>query len=440
MATSIVMPQMGYDMKEGKVVRWRKKEGEQVNRGEVIAEIETDKAVVEMEAFAGGVLSKIVAQEGATVPVGETIALIGQPGEKVEGATPAQPTATGAPQASAPPKAGTDQAQAPTAAVGGPVAAAQASGAPAAPAGEIKATPIARRIARERGIDLATVKGTGPGGRITESDIEAAASRPAAAPAAPRPQAPAPAPAPAAQAPAAPAAPARPPAQGERVPLTRMKQTIARRTAQSKREAPHFYVTTEVDMTKAVDFRKQLNAALEKDGVRVTINDMIVKAAAKALVNHPNLNSFYDNDALVRNTSVNIGIVISVEQGLIVPSVTDCQSKSLVEIAKATKVTIERAQKGMMKPEEFSAATFSVSNLGMFDVENFIAVILPPQAAMLATGTVKPHPVVRDNQVVARQTMTATVSVDHRVTDGVEAAVYLQEFKRYLEEPLLLLA
>ncbi len=407
MATRIVMPQMGYDMREGTVVRWRKKEGDEVSRGEVIAEIETDKATVEMEAYSAGVLGRIVVEEGRAVPVGDLIAVITESGEAAPSLEELGATATAAP-AEAP--AAAPQAAPPPPS---PAPAATAS----APAGEVRATPIARRLAREKGIELANVTGTGPGGRITEADLLAHEKA---------------APAPAAAAQAVSAAP------GGRIELSRMRRAIAKVTVQSKHESPHFYVSSQVDMTEAMALRKQLNDSLS-DGVRVSVNDMVVKAAAKTLDKFPNFNASFQEDYLQLNPEFNIGIAIALEQGLIVPAISGCQDKSLVEIAQSSSDLIQRAQSGSLRAEEYTGGTFAISNLGMFDVDSFAAIIFPPNAAVLAVATVKEQPVVRDGQVVVAQIMTATISVDHRVADGAEGAQFLVEVKRNLEHPVLLL-
>ncbi len=414
MATTIVMPQMGYDMREGTVVRWRKQEGESVTRGEVIAEIETDKATVEVEAYSAGVLSKIVVEEGKTVPVGELIAVIGEPGEtlppieELQGSPPSpQPSATPLPLGEG---VGGEGTEAPLTAPTTPV-----------PSTEVRATPIARRLAREKGIDLAKVSGTGPGGRITEADVVSYEKSGGEAPA------------PSAAAPAA-----QPVLPGGKVELSRMRRAIAKVTVQSKREAPHFYVTSEIDMSEAMSVRAQLNETLGGD-IRVSVNDLIVKAAALALVTYPNFNASFQEDHLQLHANLNIGIAIALEQGLIVPAISDCQNKSLADIAKDSRDLIQRAQSGTLRAEEYTGGTFSISNLGMFDVESFAAIIFPPNAAVLAVGTVKELPVVRDGQIVIAQIMKATVSVDHRVADGAEGARFLMEVKKNLEQPVRLL-
>ena len=413
MATNVVMPQMGYDMREGTVVRWYKQEGETVDRGEVIADIETDKATVEFEAYTGGVLGRIVAEAGVAVPVGELIAIITEPGESVpELAAPAPSPAPAAPSAPA------------------PAAAAAEPEPPAAPAasadGGVRASPIARRLARERGIDLALVSGTGPNGRITERDVESYQAAPAA---------PEPAPAAAASAPA-PEAVAAP--SDSRIELSRMRQTIARVTSDSKSTAPHFYVTAEIDMGKAMSLRRDVNDESDPEN-RVSVNDLMVKASALALARHPKFNSFFRGDHLEVHGAMNIGIAIALESGLILPGVSNCESKSLLQIAAATKDLIARANSGTLRNEEYSSTTFSISNMGMFDVESFTAIIYPPHTAILAVGSVKQQPVVRDGELAVGTMMKATLSTDHRVADGAEAGQFLMEIKRVLESPVSLL-
>ena len=399
MATNINMPQMGYDMREGTVVRWYKQEGETVNRGEVIADIETDKATVEFEAYTDGVLGRIVASEGVAIPVGNLIAIITEPGEAVPDAP--------APEAPA-------AAPAPTPA---PVVAAPP---PAAPApsedGQVRASPIARRLARERDIDLALLTGTGPNGRIVEQDVLDY-----------QPPAAVPSPAPGLAAPA-----------DSRIDLSRMRQTIARVTSDSKTTAPHFYVTAEIDMGKAMALRRDVNDEVGADN-RVSVNDLMVKACALALAKNPKFNSFFRGDYLEVHGAMNIGIAIALETGLILPGVSNCQSRSLLQIAAATKDLIDRANNGTLRNEEYSGTTFSISNMGMFDVESFTAIIYPPHAAILAVGSVKQQPVVRDGELTVGTMMKATLSTDHRVADGAEAAVFLMEIKRVLENPAALL-
>ena len=456
MATSIVMPQLGYDMREGTVVRWIKQEGEVVVANEVIAEIETDKAVVEFKPTTGGVLRRIVAGEGEAVPVGQLIAVIGDADE-------ALPDDLLAPATAAPVPA--SQPESPSVPPAAPAAA-------AAPAGEVRASPIARRLARERGVDLSTVVGTGPGGRIVEADVleaaEAArstaeAGRVLASPLARRlareqgidlasitgtgpggrvveadievatavqvAAALEPAPVPEA---------APEPEGAERADLSRMRQAIARVTSDSKREAPHFYVASDIDMTAAMALRREINDELPSSS-RVSVNDLIVKASALAIGKHPKFNSFYRGDYLQMNPSINVGIAIALESGLIVPGIPRCEDKTLAQIAASSRDLIDRANNGTLQAEEYAGTTYSVSNLGMFDVDSFTAIIFPPHAAILAVGAVKEQPVARDGQLAIAEIMKATLSVDHRVADGAEAAQFLMEIKRLLEKPVSLL-
>ena len=408
MATPIVMPRMNYDMREGTVVRWHKAEGDTVSRGEVIAEIETDKATVEMESFWDGILGKIVVEEGRAVPVGEVLAVVTEPGEAVPPMEPSpRPTASPLPQGEG---------------VGGEgIAAATVS--TQGSTTHVKASPIARRLAREKGIDLAAVMGTGPGGRVTEADILGYQPSP-------------PAPSPSGRGEAEGRAEGVP----DRIDLSRMRQAIAGVTSRSKREAPHFYVTSEIDMDRAVDLRAQLNEALrEGDGPRVSVNDLIVKAAAKALEAFPKFNASFKGDHLELHGDINIGIAVALEEGLILPAIAGCNERSLQEIAAASTDLVGRAQGGTLRAEEYTGGTFSISNLGMFDVDSFAAIIYPPNAAVLAVGTVKEQPVVRNRQVTVAHVMKATLSVDHRVADGAEGARFLMEVKRHLENPVSLL-
>ena len=452
MATSIVMPQMGYDMREGTVVRWHKQEGDPVARGDVLADIETDKATVEYEAFTAGVLRKIVAQEGVAIPVGDLIAVITAPDEPLpeDILLPGEPTMESAqstpaeaaeltqqPLIAAPSRdgevraspiarrlareRGIDLSRITGTGPGGRVVEQDVLGyqepspaeVTAPPTGQVRASPIARRLARERGIDLARITGTGPGGRIIEQDIlgyeEIAPAQ----------------------------APVVTPQAGQRVDLSRMRQTIARVTSDSKREAPHFYITSELDMTKAMELRRDINDAVTAEQ-RVSVNDLIIKACAVALGRYPKFNAFFQGDHLLMNPSINIGIAIALEAGLIVPGINDCQTKTLLEVAAASSDLVNRANSGTLRNEEYSGTTFSISNLGMFDVDSFNAIIYPPHAAVLAVGTVKEQPVARGGQVVVAQMMKATLSVDHRVADGAEAAQFLMEIKRLLENPVSL--
>jgi pyruvate dehydrogenase E2 component (dihydrolipoamide acetyltransferase) len=411
MISEVVMPQMGADMTEGTVVRWLKKEGDPVERGEIIAEIETDKANVEIEAFESGVFRKLLAQEGDTIAVGEPIAVIASPDEDI---SQYETAPAGAKQA-APPKS------APKAAPAAPAeadVAAPPAGA-ARPDGRVRASPVARRLAQEMGIDLAQVRGSGPDGRIVRHDVEAARVRAGA-----------PAPRPAAAAPAA--------AGTTVIEMSRIRQTIARRMSQSKREAPHYYVTAEIDMTEAERERHQINDALHR-GLHVSINDLIVKASAMALAQHPIFNTWFVDGQVQQHTAINVCVAIALDDGLIAPAILDCGAKSLREISQASKSLIERAKSGALKPEEYSGGTFTISNLGPYDVETLIAIIQPPQAAILGVGSVREMPVVRGGQVVVAKMMKAALSADHRVTDGAQGAQFLHEIRRLLENPAALL-
>ncbi len=422
MISEVVMPQMGADMTEGTIVRWLKAEGDPVERGEIIAEIETDKANVEIEAFDSGIFRKIIHQEGDVVPVEGLIAVIAGADDDISRYE------TGAP-ATAPKSAAASAAPASTTAVAPPPAPA-----PTAPSGagngRLRVSPVARRIADERGIDLRQVHGTGPDGRIVKRDLEQfAAVNPAARTAAPAPSRPAPAPAPTSAPRAVPGAP---------LTLSKMRQTIARRMAASKREAPHYYLLVDIDMTAALAFRKDANASLTDDAARISINDMIVRACALALQRHPAFNVSADGDGFTQQSAQNVCIAIALDEGLIAPAVLDAGSKTLAQIAVATKDLVARAKGGALKPDEITAGTFSITNLGAYGIETLIGIIQPPQTAILGVGSVAQQPVARDGQVMVRDVMKVALSADHRVTDGALGAQFLAEIKHLLEQPLLL--
>lgn len=436
MAFEVVMPQMGAEMKEGTILRWLKKEGDPVERGEIIAEIETDKANVEIEAFEGGVFRKALANEGDTVPVGTVIAIIGAPDEDISAYVSAAPKPAAA-QAVAAPAGETERtaaatAEAPARGTERPAAAvteAPASAAPSAPPprgdGRVRASPLARRLAQELGIDLSQIRGTGPDGRIVRRDVEAFAAQ--------RAQAPAPAAAPAA------APPPPPPAGVEVVPMSRMRQAIARNMAASKREAPHYYLTLDVDMTEAQRVRAEINAFTDDAG-RVTVNDLVVKAVARALEAHPIFNSWFVNGEVRRHDAINVCIAIALDDGLIAPALLDVARKSLGQIARESRSLAERARQGTLRSEELTAGTFTVTNLGAYGVETLIGIIQPPQTAILGVGSITPKPVVRDGAVVVREVMKLALSADHRVTDGAQGARFLTDIARFLEHPLSLVA
>ena len=433
---TVEMPKMGDSMEEGKILRWIKKEGESVKKGEMLAEVETDKVNIEIEAFASGILRKIIVPEGTAAPVGSKIALIGAsdeplPGNLGENGAGVQPSANSEPQVKDVPS------QVP---VG--VNTLSSSGiTTSGTQGRIFISPLARRLAAENHLDYATVQGTGPNGRIIKMDIEAALKR----------QSPAitPAPVPAAEpvmplgAQPVPVAPE--PALAAaidsnevvEIPLTAMRRTIARRLSQSMQTSPHFYVTSVIDTDKLAAFRQQINeyAANDPSPVKVSFNDLIVKAVAKALLRIPRVNVSFAEDRLLQKKQVHIGVAVSLEQGLIVPIVRNADQRSILDIARETQRLAEAAREGKIRPEEFSGGTFTVSNLGMFDVDSFTAVINPPESAILAVGSITPTPAVVDGQVVVRNRMKVTLSSDHRAIDGAIAARFLQEVKRLLEEP-----
>jgi pyruvate dehydrogenase E2 component (dihydrolipoamide acetyltransferase) len=454
---TVIMPKMGDAMEEGTLLRWLKQEGDEVAAGDPLAEIETDKVSLEIEAAESGVLTKTYVAEGETVPIGTPIAAIGEESAEVA-ATAAEREREHAEVEAEEPIAAAEAAPE-EAAVAAPAAASGGNGgangraatevpvgAPAAPvaadaigvSGErLRASPLVKRLAAEHGIDLRGVTGTGPGGRIVRDDIATLLTgAPAAAPAAPEPvtvPAPAAAPTPA-------AAPARLfdlPDRPAGVPreLSKIRRTTGRRMAESMRTAPHFYVTSEVDMAPAMALREQINAQAPDDA-KVSVNDLILKAAALALREFPNLNASLEDDKLVEHANIDVNVAVAIEDGLIAPFVPDADQKGLLAIARMTKDLIGRARKGGLTPDEYQGGTFTISNLGMFDVEEFIAIINPPQAAILAIGSIKDVPVVVDGEIVPGKRMNITLSADHRVTDGAEVARYLQAVKRYLEHPL----
>lgn len=401
MATDVIMPQMGFDMEEGTVVRWLKAEGDHVDRGEPIVEVETDKATVEVESFASGLLRRIVVTEGVTVPVGQIIGIIGAADEEIP--SPLRKEYQGESPSQSP-----TPAEAPTPAPESP----PAETFPAPKSDRVLVSPLARRIAEEKGIDLTKVTGTGPKGRITKEDVLAAEVAPAPTPA--------------------------PLTAGNVVELSRMRQTIARRMTQSKQEMPHFYVTASIDMTKAMALREELND-LWAGEARLTVNDLIIKASALALAKFPAFNSHYADGVIRQGPAINIGVAIALEDGLIAPAILDCGSKDLKEISVASRDLSARARNGVLRPEEYTEATVAISNLGMFQVDSFIAIINPMQSASIAVGSVTKQPVVRNGQITVADIMQCTISADHRVVNGAEAAQFVNEIKACLEKPSSLL-
>ncbi|MCB9134857.1 MAG: 2-oxo acid dehydrogenase subunit E2 [Anaerolineales bacterium] len=415
MADTITMPKLGFDMAEGVLVRWVIPLGGQVNRGQVLAEIETDKATVEVEASHSGTLLQYLVSEGDIVPVNAPIAIVGAEGEKVE-----VPTGTPAPKKETAPEVVATPAQIATPA---DEPAPDVEGLPDG----VRASPVARNIAREKGIDLRKVKGTGPNGRVIKKDVES--YTPSSVSPAPAPLF-SPAPAPAF------AAPTR---EDTTIPLTKLRQAIGRRMTESKQYFPHFYVSYDYNLDNLMALREQANAALADKGVKLSVNDFIIKAVALTLHDFPNLNASLGNNEIVRHGHYNIGVAVAVEAGLLTIVVKDADQKSLSQIATEVKTMAGRAREGKVKPEDVDGSTFTTSNLGMYGVDDFIAIINPPEAAILALGGAAQVPVVKDGQLAIGWRMKATISADHRVTDGAEAAKFMQALAKNLEEPLRLM-
>jgi pyruvate dehydrogenase E2 component (dihydrolipoamide acetyltransferase) len=438
MAINILMPALSPTMTEGTLARWLKKQGESVKAGDVIAEIETDKATMEVEAVDEGVLGKILVADGTEgVKVNAPIAILVQEGEAVPEAAPAPAPAP----AAAPPAAASAETAKPAEAQA-PAAAAPA----AAPASNghdkgdrIFASPLAKRVAKEMGIELKGINGTGPNGRIVRADVEAAKAAPAAAPAAA-----APAPAPAAKpAPApAPTKAAAITAPHSLVPHTTMRRVIAKRLTESKQSVPHFYLTMDIELDALLKLRGELNARSAKDGAgafKLSVNDMIIKASAIALRRVPKVNASFTEEGVAFYEDVDISVAVAIPDGLITPIIRRADQKGLATISNEMKDLGLRARAGKLKPEEFQGGGFSVSNLGMFGVKDFQAIINPPQAAILAVGAGEQRPVVKDGALTVATVMSATLSVDHRVVDGALGAEWLQAFKAIIQEPLNLM-
>jgi len=403
MAEVVTMPKLGFDMAEGRLVRWVKSEGEAVRKGEVLVEIETDKATVEVEAAVSGTVRKHLVNEGTSVPIGTPIAVLGDPEESLD-----LESLGAAPRASSPE----------TAVPSRPVAVAEPSRpalilpSPEPAAGQVKASPLARRLAAERGLDLAAIAGSGPGGRVVKRDIQAALQD-------------------------------TPPASGpvgetERIPVSKLRGLIGRRMTQAKQQVPHFYITAEIDAGRLMALRQEWNA-LQPEGHEASVNDFVVKAAALALRQFPNLNASLEGQEIVRHGQVNVGVAVALEEGLLTVVCRDADRKSIRLISDEVREMIARARQGKVRPDDIQGSTFSVSNLGMFDIDHFIAIVNPPEAAILAIGSVRQEPVVEKGQVVIGQRMKVTLSADHRVTDGAEGARWLQVLRGCLEKPLQLI-
>ena len=409
MATTVVMEALSPTMEEGRLVEWKQPEGAKVSAGDVLAEVETDKAVMELVARADGTLLKHLVEAGATVPVSDPVGIIGEPGEDIgsvggvseggEGSPPASPTGDG-------------EASKPAAPAPAAPAALAAPAAPAAPASEgvrLKASPLARKIAAEQGLDLSAVQGSGPGGRIIKRDLEGVAAGSAVAAVLPG-------------------------AGFVDVPLTQMRKTIARRLGESIGPIPTFYLTADIDMERTWDAREALKA-LGPDG-KVSFNDIILKATALALKAHPECNAWWQGDAIRQWHEVHLGMAVAVDEGLITPIIRHADQKSLREISAEAKALAGKARERKLMPEEYTGATFSVSNLGAFGIDHFTAIINPPEAGILAVGGISEQPVVVDGEITVGRRMRITMSCDHRVIDGAMGAVFLQTLRAKLENPL----
>ena len=427
MAIAVEMPKMSDTMEEGVLVSWLAEEGDAVSAGDVIAQVETDKATMDLEVYDDGVLLKKVVAEGASVPIGGLIAVLGSEGESADDVL-AQYAGGGA---SAPADAPTESATepAPASKVSGDGTAAEPQEAIAVHAnGDVKASPLARKMAQDAGLDIATVIGTGPDGRVVKRDIQAALGGVAPAIAATAMPRPAPTPAPVFSG-----------AEFDSVPLSQMRRTIARRLAESKFTAPHFYLTIEVDMENAVSARKSINEIGEARGdSKVSFNDLITKACAMALKMHPAVNSSWmeAEGAIHRHNRVNVAVAVAIDEGLVTPVIRDADLKTITQIAAETKDLAGRARARTLQPEDWEGSTFTTSNLGMFGIEEFTAIINPPNACILAIGSIMDVPVVRDGAVVPGKRMRVTLSCDHRVVDGATGSAFLGDVKRFLEDPV----
>ena len=433
MATKVIMPKLSPTMEEGQISRWLKKEGDKVSMGEPLAEIDTDKATMEMQALANGVLRKILINEGQSAPLGQLIAVIGEPNEDIASVLKEASAAA--------PKPEEQKKQEPEKAPEQPAPQAKAAAASSQPrpsvdngrrpqseakpassdSGRMIVSPLAARMAAEAGIDLRSLQGSGPGGRIIKKDIEAALSQPKAEAAAPLRLVPS----------------TQFGASGYRdEAASEIRKVIAKRLVTSLGPVPHFFLTTDIEMDRAAEMRRGINA-LDPD-LKISINDIIIKVTAAALMQHPTVNASFQEKIVRYYERADIGVAVAIEDGLITPVVRAADQKSLSQIAAEVRELAERARTRKLKPEEYTGATFSISNLGMFGIDEFTAVINPPEGGILAIGAMTPKPVVRDNEIVIRQMMRVTMSCDHRIIDGATGAKFLQTFKKILENPLYL--
>jgi pyruvate dehydrogenase E2 component (dihydrolipoamide acetyltransferase) len=415
MAEYIIMPKLGFDMREAVLSSWLKNVGDTIDKGDVVAEIESDKATLELEAQSGGTILEFMATEGDVIPVGGNLAIVGEEGEDISAMLEKSPDGDGAVlQQMEIDHSNGDSEQQPL-----PVAGTTSGDSPFP--GGFKATPVARRIANTEGIDLSGVPGSGPGGRIRKVDVENHLASAITT--------------------AVPGTVGVVDSSGmlaEEIPTSRLRQAIGRRMVQSKTTAPHFYVTTEIDMGPALALRKEINALLP-DEQKATVNDLIVKAAAVSLGDYPNLNASFAGDKVIHYKQINIGSAVAVEGGLLTVVQSNTDTSTLAQIASDNKSMVARARQGKSRPDDFEGVTFTVSNLGAYDVDHFIAIINPPNAAIVAVGAARQVPVVVEGELGVGWRMKATISADHRVTDGAEAAQFMQKLKETLEQPLKLL-
>lgn len=414
MAETINMPKLGFDMAEGLLVRWVKQVGEQINKGDVLAEIETDKATVEVESSASGVVLSHIVDQGTMVPVNAPIAVIGAEGEKVD-APAAAPSKVESQKSEEMPAAQTQEK---------PAATTQAS-APAE-SGPVKASPLAKKIAREKNINLSSIQGTGPNGRISRKDVEAALAGGGQLTVG------------SGQRPQPSTTNYQPAVEDKVIPTTKLRQAIGRRLVESKQTIPHFYVTHEYKMEALMDMRKQANAYLP-DNEKLSVNDFILKAVALTLRQFPNLNATIKGNEVIQFGHVNVGVAVTVPGGLMTVVVKDTDQKTMRQISSEVKAMAGRARESKVKPEDVDGSTFSTSNLGMYDVEDFIAIVNPPEAAILAISSAREVPVVENGEVKVGWRMKATISVDHRVSDGAEAAQFMQALAGFIENPVRML-
>ena len=439
MADPVLMIALSPTMNEGTVVQWFAQEGQEVKTGDALCEVETDKATMTYESPLAGTLLKIIAGPGVSAVVGQLIAVIGQPGDnweevaaQAQAAAPAAPVAPVAPPAPAPvvaaPVPAAPVPAAPVAAA--PVVASVSSASPQLAPGVPRSSPVARKLAQEKGLDLRTIRGSGPGGRIVARDLEQAPAI-SAAPAVPFSPSPG-AGQPVVAAPAAAAAPSARGLRGDRVPLSKMRGIIATRLHQSYSQAPHYFVRVAIEMDRLLDLRKRLNADREP---ALSLNAFIVKAAAAALARHPGINASWEGDAIQYLPHADIGLAVAVSGGLITPVVRACETKGLEAIDDDVRHLVAKARAGGLLPEEYTGASFTISNLGSYGVEEFTAIINPPGSAILALGAVTAEPVAHEGAVVVRRILRATLSSDHRVIDGAQAAAVLADFKALCEEP-----